>query len=89
MVTQPHERRLLDQIERELRAEDPGFAERMSRTRPLTRARVWMSFPRAIAVVASCLAVLCLVLNEAAGFITSALLAVVLLVCTRWTVRTE
>lgn len=88
-MTQPHERRLLDQIERELRAGDPGFAERMTHARPLTRVRAWMSFHRALGVVAAFLALLCLVLGEGAGFIVSGLLACALLVSSGWKLRTE
>ncbi|RRO14097.1 DUF3040 domain-containing protein [Saccharopolyspora rhizosphaerae] len=89
MMTQPHERRLLDQIERELRVADPGFAERMTRARPLTRVRAWMSFHRALGVVAAFLALLCLVLGEGAGFIVSGLIAGALLVSTGLKLRTE
>ncbi|WP_263253402.1 DUF3040 domain-containing protein [Saccharopolyspora rosea] len=84
-----HEKRLLDEMERRLRADDPEFADRMTRVRPVAWLLARMSPPRWIALVAGALAVLCLVLHEGAAFVAAAALAAALLVFGDWTVRTE
>jgi hypothetical protein len=84
-----HERRLLEEIERQLGAQDPEFADRMTHTSPWIRVRAWLTGRRAIGVVAAFLAVLCLFLGEGAGFVMAGLFAGVVFLLSDWTIRTD
>ncbi|KAA5825490.1 DUF3040 domain-containing protein [Saccharopolyspora hirsuta] len=84
-----HERRLLDEIERELCASDPEFAQKMTQVRPFTRVRAWMTLRRALGIGAVFLAVLCLMFNEGAEFFISSALAGALFASEGWKIQTE
>ncbi|MGP4016579.1 DUF3040 domain-containing protein [Saccharopolyspora sp. 5N708] len=84
-----YEQRLLDEIERRLYAEDPDFVRKMTQLRPLVRVFAWLTVCRAVGVVAAVLAVLCLFLDEGAGFLVAALFAAALLVFADWKIQTE
>ncbi|MCI2417976.1 DUF3040 domain-containing protein [Saccharopolyspora sp. K220] len=84
-----YERRLLEEIERRLSAEDPDFAEKMTHVRPLVRFVAWLSIRKALGVVAAVLAVFCLLLGAGAGFLVASLLAAVLLVFADWKIQAE
>ncbi|MBB5157532.1 DUF3040 domain-containing protein [Saccharopolyspora phatthalungensis] len=84
-----YERRLLEEIERQLRSEDPEFARRMTRVHPFTRIVAWLTFRRALGVVTAFLALLCLTFNESAGFLAAATLAGALFASAAWKIQTE
>ncbi|MEB3369876.1 DUF3040 domain-containing protein [Saccharopolyspora mangrovi] len=86
-MLQPHERRILGEMERQLRTEDPALAGEMTKTRG--RFRTWLNTRRALALAAATLAVLCLALGEATAFFTTALLAAALLLSQGWTVKSR
>lgn len=83
----PHERRILGEMERQLRTEDPALAGEMTRTR--SRFRTWLNTRRALALAAATLAVLCLALGEATAFFTTSLLATALLLSHGWTFQSR
>lgn len=84
-MLQPHERRILGEMERQLRTEDPALAGELNNTR--IRFRTWLSTRRALGLAAASLSVVCLALGEAAAFVTAALLAAALLLLNGWTIR--
>ncbi|RRO20711.1 DUF3040 domain-containing protein [Saccharopolyspora rhizosphaerae] len=86
-MLQPHERRILGEMERQLRTEDPGLAGEMAK--PRSRFRTWLNTRRALGLASASLAVLCLVLGEAAAFVTTALVATALLMLNGWTFRSR
>ena len=73
-----HEKRLLDEIEHHLRAEDPGLGRLLSDDRVLPRFLGWLSVARVLALVAVALAVTCAVSGDGSGFATAGVLAAVL-----------
>lgn len=83
-----HERRCLEQIEDQLTGDDPDFVRRMQGTRwwwPWGRLS-----PRAgIGVSSLGLALICVFLGEASGFITAAALGAVLLITRNWHLRAD
>ncbi|MEV5535766.1 DUF3040 domain-containing protein [Saccharopolyspora shandongensis] len=84
-----YERRLLDEIERHLNAEDPAFARKITDVRPLTRFRAWLSARRTLGITSAILAVLCLLLGDGAGFFTTGALAGALLLLDGWKLQTD
>jgi hypothetical protein len=84
-----YERRQLAEIERQLCAEDPVLARKLTDIRPLTRVLTWLSACRALAVATAALSILCLFLGDGAGFLTTAVLAGALLMLNGWTVQAE
>lgn len=79
-----HERQALDEIERQLSADDPGFTSRFGRTsnRVVVR-RAW----RALGMACAVLSVVALALGALGQFLITALLAAVLLGLRDYTVR--
>ncbi|MHA6799691.1 DUF3040 domain-containing protein [Bounagaea algeriensis] len=78
-----HERQRLEQIEEQLTGDDPEFARRMQRRRwwwPWQRP----SAPAAWGIVSLAAAVVCVLLGEASGFVTAAMLGAVLLMVRHW-----
>lgn len=67
----------LNEIEQDLRSEDPEFARRL-REHPQRPAHRWRNPTRALAVVAAAAALLCLAFGEGVGFTAAALLAATL-----------
>lgn len=84
-----HERRRLDEIESRLRAEDPDFAQAMSGTGRSRLVRHLRSPSAVLAVISGCAALLCVGLGQGGGFATAALLTLVLVATTRWTIRPD
>jgi hypothetical protein len=84
-----HERRRLEEIERQFTAEDPEFVRRLTQTRLLTQVLSWLSPRGIVAVVAAALSLMCLVLGEGAGFVTAGVLAAVLLTLRTWNLQAE
>lgn len=82
-----HEIRILGEMERQLRTDDPALAGEL--THPRTRFRDWGTTRRALGFTTAGLALLCLVLGEGAAFFTTAALAVALILLSYWSVRTE
>lgn len=83
-----HERRCLDQIEEQLTGDDPDFARRMERT------RWWWPWGRltprtTVAVGTLGLAVICMFLGEATGFITASMLGAAVLATRNWQLRAD
>lgn len=86
-MLQPHERRILGEMERQLRTEDPGLAGEMTKTP--SRFRTWLNTRRALGLAAASLSILCLALGEATAFVTTALLATALLLLNGWNFRSR
>lgn len=78
----------LNEIERELRSEDPEFARRFHEPR---RRRVtgWLTPRRMLGVVAAIAALLCLAVGSGIGFTAAALLAAVLFFFRGWSIRSR
>ncbi|MBB5155993.1 DUF3040 domain-containing protein [Saccharopolyspora phatthalungensis] len=84
-----YERRLLEEIERQLRSQDPEFARRMAHVRPFTKVLAWFTVRRALGVVAAFLALLCVVFNEGAEFFVAGTLAAALFASESWQIQAE
>jgi hypothetical protein len=83
-VLDKHERQALDEIERQLSADDPGFASRFGRSsRRVVARRAW----RAVGMACAALSVVALVLGALGQFLITALLAALLLGLRDYTVR--
>lgn len=83
-----HDRERLERIEQELHAEDPEFASRFQDPHRF-RPRDWFTRARALGVLASAAALLCLVLGQGLGFTAAAFLAVALFAVHGWNIRAE
>ncbi|MER7010261.1 DUF3040 domain-containing protein [Saccharopolyspora sp. NPDC000359] len=88
-MLRPHERRRLEEIERELRASDPNLVQHLAQERPLAGIRAWLTPRWVLALGAVLLALLCLLFNESAAFFLSAALAVVVLATDGWSIQAE
>ncbi|WP_190812900.1 DUF3040 domain-containing protein [Saccharopolyspora pogona] len=84
-----YERRLLEEIERQLCSEDPEFAQRMTHVRPFMKVLGWLTVRRALGIVAAFLALLCVVFNEGTGFVVAGALAAALFMSESWQIQTE
>lgn len=84
-----NERRRLEEIEDRLNAEDPEFVRKLSEPGDAKWSLRGIA-PRMIPeLVAGSAAVLCLFLGEGAGFVTAAVLAVVLFAVRRYRIRVD
>lgn len=82
-----HEIRILGEMERQLRTDDPALAGEL--THPRIRFRDWGTTRRALGFTTAGLSLLCLTLGEGMAFFTTAVLAAALILLSRWTVRSE
>ncbi|WP_328591193.1 DUF3040 domain-containing protein [Saccharopolyspora aridisoli] len=82
-----HENRILGEMERQLRTDDPALAGVL--THPRTRFRDWGTTRRALGFTTVGLSLLCLALGEGAAFFTTAALAAALILLSQWSVRTD
>lgn len=78
----------LDEIEQDLRSDDPRFARRFHEPHP-RRVRTWWTPTRTLAIVAALAALLCLAFGEGVGFTSAALLAAVLFFVHGWSIRSQ
>ncbi|MEV4730215.1 DUF3040 domain-containing protein [Saccharopolyspora sp. NPDC049426] len=86
LMLRRHEIRILGEMERQLRTDDPALAGEL--THPRTRFRDWGTTRRMLGFTTAALSLLCLALGEGTAFFTTAALAAALIVFSRWSVRT-
>lgn len=78
----------LNEIEQELRSDDPDFARRLREHRS-RRTHPWLNPTRTLAIIAAVAALLCLSFGEGVGFTAAALLAAALFFARGLSIRAQ